>query len=292
MTKNSKRLTSIISVLVAAIMVLALVVGCTPTANGTISLDKTELSMYVGDSATLTATAPEDAEITWTSSNDQVVSVRRGRLSALAEGKATITATLENNASATCEVTVLTRTVTIDKTEATIDLDTDAWTVQLNATSSDGGEVSWSSSDTTLATVDKGLVTATGKNIGTVTITAQRGAASAECVITIVQPSRPVDWKLLEKRTNAETIAAAGTWVYFADGNSNDINFTQDPYSGGGELGVTFDLGPNPGNGKFYYFRYQPTFGAADPMTEEGQLYLATMIWSPLSEPLNQPRKV
>lgn len=76
-----------------------------------IALDKNELTLQEGFEATLSATfAPADAKyqtVAWTSNNSDVATVdRNGKVTAVAAGTATITATSNNGISATCTVTV------------------------------------------------------------------------------------------------------------------------------------------------------------------------------------------
>ncbi|MEE1121866.1 MAG: Ig-like domain-containing protein [Prevotella sp.] len=75
-----------------------------------ITLDKTAAELTEGETLTLTATvSPEDATdktVTWASSDEAVVKVVNGVVSALKTGKATITAT-SGDVSATCEITVI-----------------------------------------------------------------------------------------------------------------------------------------------------------------------------------------
>ena len=77
-----------------------------------VSLDKTELTLDEGDSATLAATvSPEDASnknVTWTSSDEKVATVdATGKVTAIKAGTATITVTTEDGEkTATCAVTV------------------------------------------------------------------------------------------------------------------------------------------------------------------------------------------
>ena len=75
-----------------------------------ITLDKTALDMYIGDTVTLTATvtpaAATDKTVTWSSSDTSVVTVDNGKIKAVGKGKATITAKTVNNKTAACEVTV------------------------------------------------------------------------------------------------------------------------------------------------------------------------------------------
>ena len=77
-----------------------------------VTLDKKTLSLKVGATAELVAAvAPVDAEdmsVTWTSSDEQVVTVADGKVKAVKEGKATVTAVSVANPDAKddCEVEV------------------------------------------------------------------------------------------------------------------------------------------------------------------------------------------
>ena len=76
-----------------------------------ITLDKTELSLYTGDSETLTATIePDNAtnkNVTWSSDNADVAIVNNGTVKAMGAGDATITVTTEDvGKTATCVVQV------------------------------------------------------------------------------------------------------------------------------------------------------------------------------------------
>lgn len=76
-----------------------------------ISLDKTTLSLVVSESATLTETVvPANASnksVVWTSSDESVATVAAGKVTALAAGSTTITATTEDGSfTASCAVTV------------------------------------------------------------------------------------------------------------------------------------------------------------------------------------------
>ena len=76
-----------------------------------VSLDKTELSLEVGATETLTATVlPDNAtkkDVIWTSSDPAVATVdEEGKVTAVAEGTATITAISDGLYTATCTVTV------------------------------------------------------------------------------------------------------------------------------------------------------------------------------------------
>lgn len=76
-----------------------------------VTLNKTAITLYVGNTVTLSATVvPSDAtnkNVTWSSDKESVASVNNGVVTAKAEGSATITVTTEDgDFTATCKVTV------------------------------------------------------------------------------------------------------------------------------------------------------------------------------------------
>ena len=112
--KNMKKFTAALTAFLFAFGCAGFA-ACTPQQSGnevaatSVTLSETQLSLAVGESATLTATVlPEDATdktVTWSSSDEGVVTVSGGAVTALAEGGATITATC-GSVFAECAVTV------------------------------------------------------------------------------------------------------------------------------------------------------------------------------------------
>ena len=165
----------------------------------TVTPASTELT--IGGSAQLIATvAPANATVktvTWSSSNTAVATVdANGKVTAKAVGSVTITATANNgkSGSATVKVNpieVTSVTVTPANTELTI-----GGTAQLTATVAPANAtvktVTWSSSDTSIATVDAdGNVTA--KAVGTVTITATaNNGKTGSATVKVARPEDPV----------------------------------------------------------------------------------------------------
>lgn len=156
-----------------------------------ISLDKNALSLAKGDSAKLTPSVlPEDAdaEVSWSSSDTSVAKVdSNGVVTAVGKGSATIAAKADSY-TAKCEVTV---TVPLDSIEITGTTDTikKGQTTKLEVVynptdTTDSKDVTWSSSDTNVATVSNdGIVTALKD--GTVTITATVGDKTDTYVIVV-----------------------------------------------------------------------------------------------------------
>ena len=72
-----------------------------------VTLDKTAITLGVGDTATLVATTyPTGQTVTWSSSAAGKASVSNGVVTGVEAGSATITATVDTNKTATCAVTV------------------------------------------------------------------------------------------------------------------------------------------------------------------------------------------
>ena len=131
-------------------------------------------------------TTPEDAQVTWTSSDETIATVdQTGLVTAIKAGKVTITAKTAD-AEASCEITVkaapVQSSLTLNIEEAEL---SEGESIQLSATTTpEDAQVTWTSSDETIATVDQtGLVTAV--KAGKVTITAKTADAEASCVITV-----------------------------------------------------------------------------------------------------------
>lgn len=163
-----------------------------PVRVSSIVLDHTNLVLQLDESITLIATvSPENAAdkaVTWESSNPLVAVVNSGgRVTAVGIGEAVITAKAGEK-SATCKVTVNpvpVSSLALDKT--TLEL-SEGDSATLTATVRPGyatdKTVTWSSSDTSVATVNQsGTVTAVKEGIAT--ITALSGAVSATCTITV-----------------------------------------------------------------------------------------------------------
>ncbi len=165
-----------------------------------VGLDKEKETIIVGQTLTLTGKVyptytTRDKTLTWKSSDDKIATVVNGVVTAKAVGKVTITATSINGKSATATITVVSPTteivsVSLNKTTASLNI---GKTVSLTATinpsnTTQSKELTWTSSNTSVATVDsKGVVTA--KSAGTTTITVKTSnGKTATCKITVESP--------------------------------------------------------------------------------------------------------
>ena len=92
-----------------------------------VTLDKTTLELFTGNTATLTATVQPDSatnkNVTWSSDRSDVATVDNGVVTAVGEGEATITATAADGSGkfATCKVTVTQSTYSISADTKALD---------------------------------------------------------------------------------------------------------------------------------------------------------------------------
>jgi uncharacterized protein YjdB len=193
-------------------------------AVSSVSLDKTSLTLTEGESATLAATVkPDNATnktVSWSSSSSSVATVdASGKVTAVAEGSATITAKAGDK-SATCSVTVKKNIVAVES--VTLDITSlilnEGESITLIATvkpdNATDKTVTWTSDKASVATVDaNGKVTAVGD--GTATITAKAGDKSATCTVMVMKTDIPVEGITLDKYhlelTEGETATITAT---------------------------------------------------------------------------------
>ena len=180
------------------------VTNATPTAVTGVSLNKSETTIEKGETETLEATiTPGNAankNVEWTSSDSEVAKVdSNGVVTGVKKGTAIITVTTEDGRhTATCNVTVKEEPATIsvtevslNKNETTIEVGkTDTLTATVSPEDATNKNVTWESSDTTVATVDdSGLVLGVKEGTAIITVTTEDGKKTATCQVTIVEKS-------------------------------------------------------------------------------------------------------
>lgn len=154
-----------------------------------ISLNTSNKTLLIGDSLSLNVNfVPQDAtnkKITWTSSNTSVATVdANGKVVAKKEGSAKITATSNNNKTATVQIKVEKKKVEVKQVEINSNVtsmyvgDTITLSAVVTPNDADNKKVVWTSSNTSVATVDSyGKVVA--KKSGSVKITATSSSNSS-----------------------------------------------------------------------------------------------------------------
>jgi len=146
------------------------------------------------------------SNIVWTSSNDEIITVIDGVITAVSEeGSATITATINGNSS-TCKVTISNdfipvSSINLNKSSLNIlEKTTDTLDANISPSNATNKNVIWHSSDPSIATIDSnGKITA--KKLGTTIITATASNGNkTTCRVTVVDTMSLNEIKL-EKET-------------------------------------------------------------------------------------------
>lgn len=172
-----------------------------------ITLNKSSISLKAGNSETLTATLNiSGGSVTWKSSDSKVATVSsNGTVKAVNEGSATITAQITSNgqtASATCSVDVSNVVIEVKKiimsltSLSLVEGNSGRLSATVEPANATNGNVSWSSSNSSVATVSAdGVVTAVKE--GTVKITATAGEKSASCDVKVTElPVKSIEVKI------------------------------------------------------------------------------------------------
>ena len=166
-----------------------------------ITLDNESMTVLTTKTGKLNATInPEDArvkDVTYTSSNNNIIAIVDAKagtfIAGAAEGEATITCTANDGTGvfATCKITVKksfvpATSVTLNKTNASMEVGN---SLKLTATITPANatykNIIWVSSDEDVAEVSNGIVTAVGPGNATITAISGDGNARAKCKISV-----------------------------------------------------------------------------------------------------------
>ena len=229
--------------------------GCKKEIDPTsVRLDQHELTLHVGENATLIATVePSDATntaVNWSSSKPTVATVDgSGKVSAIGEGQASITVTtVAGGLSDACIITVTKKPVPVtgvklDKTSYEM---TEGDTCQLTATvepaNADNTAVSWSSSNEEVVSVDNlGYLRAHSEGTATITVKTEDGGFTAKCEVTVAKFTIPVTGISFQTKDLAiqkgETVplqwrfepqSATDTGVTFTSSNTKAVTVSED----------------------------------------------------------------
>lgn len=161
-----------------------------------VKLDKHEMSVELDESALLTAQVlPEIADndtVYWKSTHPEIAVVGNGIVTALRIGETEIVViTAEGGFTDTCKVSVIKSVgaVVLDKQEAKINIGEQlTLTADVRPATATIKDLTWSSSDMSVATVDQnGVITAVDRGFATITATAHNGVKGT-CSIEVYAP--------------------------------------------------------------------------------------------------------
>lgn len=188
--------------------------------------------------ATVNGTNNPSQTVTWSSNNTSVATVSlSGVVTAKATGNATITATsqADGTKSGTCTVTVTDSTVhvtgvTLNKNSTTITAGgSETLTATVSPNNATNKSVNWSSSNTSVATVSNGSITAVAQGNATITVTTADGSYTATCTVTV--SAAPQSETLTITMSSFTDASSAYAWYNWTQATTDSTSI-----SGKGEL--------------------------------------------------------
>ncbi len=165
--------------------------SCTITVKKrTMTLSPTSITLSVGEKATIESKVSPAADITWVSSNKNVVAVsQKGTIKGVKAGTAKIYIKTDKDGQKSKAVTVkvINETVSISRTTLGLYAGNGA---ALSATVNPSASVTWHSSNTSVAKVNaNGYVTAVAPGTANVYAQTANGTRSVNCVVTVYNAS-------------------------------------------------------------------------------------------------------
>ena len=167
------------------------------TVKEKITLNQTNISLYVGNSYTLSTNSKK--KVTWTSSDSKIATVESGVVTAKASGTIKIKATSENGNYAECIVEVIEKpkkeenpkeevvinyTISLNMDMLDMNIGDSTKLVETISPSNNVSDVVWKSSDSTVANVENGVVTALKEGRSIITAELPNGS-KAECTVNV-----------------------------------------------------------------------------------------------------------
>ncbi|WP_051656538.1 Ig-like domain-containing protein [Butyrivibrio sp. AE3004] len=218
-----------------------------------LTLDKTNLSLRVGETAPLTSTIiPADADdktVTWSSSDEAVATVANGTITAVKTGTATITATshYDNSITATCKVTVIIPVagLTLDKNALSLKVGEAAiLTPTITPENADDKTIIWTSSNEAVATVANGTVTAIGSGTAVIKATSNENSSiAATCSVTVSKAAGADITTGTDKSANTfKVISGSDNNVSYTGNGNKKATSLSIPSTVSDENGITYTV--------------------------------------------------
>ena len=157
-----------------------------------IQISQKEAALTLGDTLVLNAVMlPLEStdELKWRTSNANVATVENGKVTALTDGIAQITAYTDSGVSESCKVTVKSISVEgLKLTEQEVNMykgNEHLLTAVLTPENATNKAIEWESSDEDIATVDDGLISAKEKGTAKITATSVDGKYKSVCKVNV-----------------------------------------------------------------------------------------------------------
>ncbi len=215
---------------------VTLTINVVPKKVTGISLNASSIMLNNHGASQLTATiTPANATnktVTWSSSDTAIATVSSsGLVTATGSGTATITATtVDGGLTASCTVTVRVPAtgVTLDRTTMTLAKNTiSPLTATVLPTNASNKNVTWSSSNTSVATVNSGgVVTGVSKGTATITVRTEDGNFTATCVVTVKVSVTSVSLNTTSERVKANRTLQLTATILPSDASDKTVTWS------------------------------------------------------------------
>ena len=199
--------------------------------SATLKITTSNFTLEVGGSKAVSYSYTGNKSLTWSSSNSKVATVSNGTVKAVSAGNAVITVS-DGSLKSSVSVTVKAQEIKPTEPAASLKITSGNFTLEVGSSKkvscsyTGSKSLSWSSSNTNVATVSNGTVKATGA--GTAVITVTDGSLNAQITVTVNAP-KPV--AKLELSTTSITMYV---------GETKTIGYT---YTGTGTIRFETDFG-------------------------------------------------
>ena len=218
-------------------------------SNIQFSASEVVISLDNGNTATITAKAPDNGEITWSSADESVATVVGGVITAHKPGSVYIYAK-SGNVEGKVLVKVYGSVFSLENTKIVATGESSG--IAVEGAIADGSV--WTSSDDRIATVDQnGVVTGIKPGMVTIKVESSVDDLSATCVVIVKSGSSEAFELLTGKK--ADAAANYGNWYYLLESALVTTNGIPSMDNGVITADITY-VGTSGSN--FFYLRYQP----------------------------------
>ena len=218
-------------------------------SNIQFSASEVVISLDNGNTATITAKAPDNGEITWSSADESVATVVGGVITAYKPGSVYIYAK-SGNVEGKVLVKVYGSVFSLENTKIVATGESSG--IAVEGAIADGSV--WTSSDDRIATVDQnGVVTGIKPGMVTIKVESSVDDLSATCVVIVKSGSSEAFELVTGKK--ADAAANYGNWYYLLESALVTTNGIPSMDNGVITADITY-VGTSGSN--FFYLRYQP----------------------------------
>ena len=217
-------------------------------------VDEVVISLDNGNSATVSATAPENGEITWSSMDESIVTVENGVITAHKAGTTYIVAR-SGDIEGKLLVKVYNSVFTLEQSKLVAAGDSTG--IQVDGTISEGAV--WTSSDDRIVSVDQnGVITANKLGMATIKVKSVVDDLESSCVVVVKSGSEEA--VQLESGKKAVSAQNPGKWYFLCE--SDNVTIGDIPTLDNGVISAHIthvgDANGNLTGANFFYLRYQP----------------------------------